>query len=160
MTAKVFLFYKGSPEATIPRAVNTEVQGWYGPTNSHAGRPSQQRVPQGAPGSNSRNTASGYTHTWPPASLSRKPTTARTLVPARSVKSTPSGFLEGPRSRGCAAGQHTQHFGLFVPRCRYSPTNLSMPPQDIAGISTGSRTQLWLPTARCAPGTPVSSGSS
>ena len=155
----MFLFFKEGQEATASHVLRKESEEECSPTNSHAGRPSQQRVPQGAPGSNSRNTASGYTHTWPPASLSRKPTTARTLVPARSVKSTPSGFPEGPR-RGCAAGQHTQHFGLFVPRCRYSPTNLSMPPLDIAGICTGSRPQLWLPTARCAPGNPVSSGSS
>ena len=53
--------------------------------------------------------------------LNGQPTTARTLVPARSVKSTPLRIPEGPR-RGCAAGQHAQHFGLFVPRCRNSPT--------------------------------------
>ena len=76
---------------------------------------------QGAPGSHSQDTATGYTHTWPPASLNGQPTTARTLVPARSVKSTPLSNPEGPR-RGCAAGQHTQHFGSFVPRCSDSPT--------------------------------------
>ena len=30
--------------------------------------PRSNKVPQGAPGSHSRNTATGYTHTWPPAS--------------------------------------------------------------------------------------------
>ena len=30
--------------------------------------PRSNKVPQGAPGSHSWNTASGYTHTWPPAS--------------------------------------------------------------------------------------------
>ena len=31
------------------------------------GRPLQQQVPQGAPGSHTRDTASGTTPTWPPA---------------------------------------------------------------------------------------------
>ena len=53
--------------------------------------------------------------------LNGQPTTARTSVPARSVKSIPLSNPEGPR-RDRAAGQHTQHFGSFVPRCKYSPT--------------------------------------
>ena len=91
--------------------------------------------------------------------LNGQPTAARTLVPARSVKSTPLSNPEGPR-RGCAAGQHTQHFGLFVPRCRSSPTNLTDAPMDTPGICTGPRSKLWLPTARSAPGNPVGSGPS
>ena len=41
---------------------------------------------------------------------------ARTSIPASSVKSAPLSNPEGPR-RGCAAGQHAQHFGPFIPRC-------------------------------------------
>ena len=111
----------------------------YSPTNSNAGRPKPQQMPQqGAPGSHPWNTATGYTHTWPPASLNGQPTTARTSVPARSVKSIPLSNPDGPR-RDCAAGQHTQHFGPFVPRCKSSPTHLTDAPKDIPGTCTGSR---------------------
>ena len=89
-----------------------------GRMNSHASALAarSRKGPQGAtPG------------TRPPAPhpVGRRPKAAwrthnnpRTLVPARSVKSTSLSNPQGPR-RGCAAGQHAQHFGPFIPRRKF-----------------------------------------
>ena len=67
--AIAFFFCLGSPEATAPQRCGQSPRRRYGPTNSHAGRPSQQQMlPQGAPGSHSQDTATGTSPTRPPAS--------------------------------------------------------------------------------------------
>ena len=103
--------------------------------------------PQGAPGSHSQDTASRTTPSWPPASAVWIPTQLRTLVPARSVKSTPLSNPEGPR-RGCAAGQHAQHFGLFVPR-RFAHTiapwqTWAQAPAPATAMETNSGSLSWV----------------
>ena len=77
---------------------------------------------------------------------------ARTLVPACSVKSTPLSNPEGPR-RGCAAGQHAQHFGPFIPR-RLAYTM----PHGNLGTSTGPCHHCGYPQQIVVPGSPVNSG--
>ena len=128
----------GSPSSASPMgaAPDTHPCGWcltYDSMNSHA-RPSQQshKGPQGA---------TPRTRPLAPPPVGRRPqaewtthNSPRTLVPARSVKSTSLSNPGGPR-RGCAAGQHTQHFGFFIP----DTDAHRMPPIDMLGTSPGSR---------------------
>ncbi len=78
--------------------------------------PCRHGVPQWGP----REPPQGHGRPIPPCrpptpGWVENPRSLRILVPARSVKSTPLRNPGGPR-RGCAAGQHAQHFGLFIPR--------------------------------------------
>ena len=77
----------------------------------------------------------------------------RTLVPARSIKSTPLSNPEGLR-RSCATGQHAQHFGLFIPR-RLAHTML----HSTLGTSAGPCHHHGYPQRIVVPGSPVNSGS-
>ena len=90
--------------------------------------------------------------------LNGQPTTARTLMLARSIKSTPLSNSEGPR-KGCAAGEHAQHFGPFLPptsclhdapqRHKHRPCDHSGYPQQI--VVPGSPVLWWLAQPPCTP---------
>ena len=118
----VFFFVLGSPEATASHTHRTMSEGRCSPTNSHAGRPSQQqKLPQGAPGSYSQDTASGTSPTWPPAPSSTDCTLYTTPLkdlkkPAPPIKRTSSSNPSRGLSEAVPQGSTTQHFGLFIPR--------------------------------------------
>ena len=90
---------------------------------------------------------------WPPTSeWMDNPRKLKISVPARSVKSTPFSNPAGPR-RGCAAGQHAQHFGPFIPR-RLAYTM----PHGNLGTSTGPCHHCGYPQQIVVPSSPVNSG--
>ena len=72
------------------------------------------------PRSHSQDMAGGNSSTSPPPPLGRRPQARWIAHKTRGThflhaRSTPFSNAEEPH-RGCAAGQHAQHFGLFVPQ--------------------------------------------
>ena len=110
---------KQSPRGAEPPRCGPTPEGRHGPTNSHAGRPSRHKVPQGAPGSHSQDTASGTTPTWPPAPGSVGCTLYNTLpkdfTPAPSIKRISLSNHTGPRRDGCRRPAPPSTLGLFYP---------------------------------------------
>ena len=87
------------------------------------GRPLQQQWLQGAPGSHTRDTASGTSPTWPPALNSMVCTLYNMLdKDFYSCTLNQEHPFEKPNTMGLAGtvpqgASTTQHFGLFVSRC-------------------------------------------
>ena len=149
---RAFLFW-GSPEATASHTHRTMSEGRCSPTNSHAGRPSQQqKLPQGAPGSYSQDTASGTSPTWPPAPSSTDCTLYTTPLkdlkkPAPPIKRTSSSNPSRGLSEAVPQGSTTQHFGLFIPRhwTLSAPSHWSLASGEPRASSTGTLPLPWKP---------------